>query len=238
MPRRKWSWTFLCKRCTDSATTVSMHARDAAGSWSNFSNSLLMCASALRATLAASTMRPSGVALTPRKSQSFGAVVAFTTSVMAATPPTRNSTRSPSSPFSACSRSTKMARAKPTIPRRPPHVITRMSLRGTLAPQRLSNGHNNINMPKRIIVIATYTTKTHMQSFNAWVWLGMTRPVSMPAKQNTIVLPKVSMTCQNSWTALRSTRTGHILCAKTNAAATVLSTPEMWKTPSANMKDQ
>mmetsp|Transcript_78420 Transcript_78420/g.239900 ORF Transcript_78420/g.239900 Transcript_78420/m.239900 type:complete len:209 (+) Transcript_78420:1494-2120(+) len=207
----------------------------------SFCSSLFTWASALLATFATRTIRPSGVALTPRYSHNFGAVVAFTTNVSAATPPTRKRTRSPSvllnMPF-ARFLSTRIARARPTMPRRPPHVMISTSLIDTFWPQRLSKGQRSKSMTKRTTVTTTYTATAHKQSWRARSCMGSALPVSMPARQKTTMLPTVSMTCQNSSTALRSTSTGHIFLASTSAAITVLRTPDMWQMPSAMMKDQ
>mmetsp|Transcript_70728 Transcript_70728/g.205047 ORF Transcript_70728/g.205047 Transcript_70728/m.205047 type:complete len:366 (+) Transcript_70728:1254-2351(+) len=237
----KWLRTFSFKWRTDSHTDVSKQALDAFGSSKSFCSSLLTWASALRATLATRTWRPAGVALTPSQSQSFGAVVALITSVSAATPPTRKSTRWPSSSLNllpARSRSTKIAKAKPTMPRKPPHVMISTSFTGTLWPQELRIGLSISNITKRMNVTAMYTTNAQKQSLSAPWCIGIALPVSMPARQKTKVLPIVSMTCQNSCIALRSTNTGHIFFASTRAAITVLNTPEMWQMPSAMMKDQ
>jgi len=118
----------------------------------------IVCSRARCATFLMRTLRASGARVMPRTRVRAGHVVAFTTMVSAATPPTRKRTRSPSACVSlpsARSFCTRIASARPTMPRRPPQVMRRMSATSTRSPTRLSIGHSSTSTRRRMRVTAT-----------------------------------------------------------------------------------
>mmetsp|Transcript_93147 Transcript_93147/g.290396 ORF Transcript_93147/g.290396 Transcript_93147/m.290396 type:complete len:260 (+) Transcript_93147:1112-1891(+) len=120
--------------------------------------------SARRATFRIRTFRHSGACVMPSDMQSAGEVVAFTTSVSAAIPLTKKSILSPSWSFRfplARSCLTRIARARPTMPRRPPQVMTQMSARLTVEPARSRSGFRISSMTKRSTFIRTYIRTVH-----------------------------------------------------------------------------
>mmetsp|Transcript_92161 Transcript_92161/g.265942 ORF Transcript_92161/g.265942 Transcript_92161/m.265942 type:complete len:267 (-) Transcript_92161:982-1782(-) len=247
--RKSWSNFSSSKMCSRtpcfSTSTASRTppTLQGLGNWSSAiirSNSSVICFSARFATLRTSAFLPSTVCMMPNTLQSSGAVVALMMSVSAATLPTRKSTRFASRfvimppPRSSW---TRIASAKPTKPRKPPHVITMTSRRETCAsPARLSSGQSTAIVAKRMPTRKTHARSAQLKSSSSCS--GMDTPVNMPARKNTKVLPIVSTTCQNSNIACFSTTAGHMRCESTSADATVLSTPDMWNRPSANKYDQ
>mmetsp|Transcript_98735 Transcript_98735/g.308120 ORF Transcript_98735/g.308120 Transcript_98735/m.308120 type:complete len:245 (-) Transcript_98735:207-941(-) len=164
-----WRWLVAAgsssRTCSMRFSTVSVtkplrQALDACLSWASSSRRPLTWSSARLATFWISTLRASGAWVRPRKRQSMGEVVALTTSVSAAMPLTRKSTRSPSSSLRrprARSWRTRMARARPTMPRRPPQVMMMRSLRLTRSPARFSRGRRPRSITSRRTIITKYT---------------------------------------------------------------------------------
>mmetsp|Transcript_79342 Transcript_79342/g.250653 ORF Transcript_79342/g.250653 Transcript_79342/m.250653 type:complete len:266 (-) Transcript_79342:541-1338(-) len=115
--------------------------------------------SARRATFHNRTFLASEACVMPRNLQSEGEVVAFTTSVSAAIPLTRKRIWLPSLMLScplARSCRTRIPSARPTMPRRPPHVMTQMSAKLTLSPTRLRKGRRIRSITKRSMIMMMY----------------------------------------------------------------------------------
>mmetsp|Transcript_118364 Transcript_118364/g.346735 ORF Transcript_118364/g.346735 Transcript_118364/m.346735 type:complete len:249 (+) Transcript_118364:1233-1979(+) len=160
---RSWSMC-LVSFSTASRTKPIMTASEVCLFAARSSRTWPTCSSARCAMFRTRTLRHSGACVMPRNLQTAGEVVALTMSVSAATPLTRKSILSPSCslkrPFARSCR-TRMASARPTMPLRPPHVITQRSGKLMGWPTKFSKGLRIRNMTKRRTIIKVYMRTVH-----------------------------------------------------------------------------